>query len=219
MSLLKNFLNGTKSLMHKYKVVIDPGHGGYDSGAVNNELEIKEKDITLKIGTYMFNELMKESYPNILPSMTRDSDVGVSLGKRCEYANSIDASLFISIHINSRPMRGKYGLEIETYYYGSSVNGKAFASIVQKNLISQEAALPVIDREIKEGLVWSVSQKKYVPYYVLKNTKMPAILSELGFICDEEEAMLLNNNIYQRMIGGNLAKSVGEYFRGGVLNE
>ena len=187
-----------------YRLCIDAGHGGADPGAVNKELDIQEKRINLGVGLlmrgYAFNgDYLFDAY------MTRHKDEFISLRDRCGKALSWKAHAFLSIHTNARPMKGKSGVEIETYHYPGSKKGEEFASIVQEALIKDIAEIfKVIDRGVKGG-----------KYYVLKHTKMPAILVELGFLSDNEEALFLSGIDNQEVMAKSLCEAAEHFLEGG----
>jgi len=192
-------------------VMLDPGHGGHKPGGVNKELGLKEKDIVLKVAQHVVAEL-EDNYPHIIPSLTRSGDIHVSLPERCRMANRKEVDIFVSIHTNARPMKGVYGIEIETFYCRGSGKGKELARIIQKNLLSEQTPIKTIDRGVKIGEVWSKKKQKMVPYYVLRNTAMPAVLVELGFLSDFEEAVILSSPVHQKTMGRTLAQSIDEFF-------
>jgi len=195
--------------------MIDPGHGGSAPGAVNKELNLKEKDIVMEVARYMVAEL-EENYSHILPFLTRGGDVSVSLDSRCRLASVYEVDIFVSIHTNARLLKGKYGIEIETFHCKGSKTGKRLASVIQKNLLDQRNSLPVIDRGVKVGERWSKKRQKMMPFYVLKYTRMPAVLVELGFLSDFEEAVILSSVRHQQAMGKILAQSVDEFFKGEI---
>ena len=182
--------------MKKLKVCFDAGHGGHDPGAVGTyfsdcEKTVKEKDLTLAVAKYCRRYIKEKDYP-IIPVMTRTSDTYISLSERCLGANNGMADLFVSIHHNAREVQGKFGFEIETYHHENSVNGKHLAIQIHNNYISEFPTginMPVIDRGVKTA-----------NFYVLKNTYMPAVLLELGFLSDPEEAEFLDMAGTQRML-------------------
>lgn len=196
--------------MHKL-VMLDPGHGGHKPGGINKELGFKEKDIVLEVANHVANEL-EDNYPNIISSLTRKGDIHVSLPERCGLANRKEVDIFVSIHTNARVMKGVHGIEIETFYSRGSREGKRLASIIQKNLLSEKTPIETIDRKVKIGEVWSKKKQKKVPYYVLRNTAMPAVLVELGFLSDFEEAIVLTSPVHQESMGKSIAQSIGEFF-------
>jgi N-acetylmuramoyl-L-alanine amidase len=147
-----------------YKICIDPGHGGNDSGALGPS-GLEEADVALSISIKLAEGLIERGL-NVF--LTRTADVFVELADRCEIANDFEADYFLSVHLNSD---GATTAGIETLY--ASSNGKAFAAPIQAALISATG-----DKD--RGL------KKRTDLYVLNGTEMPAILTEVGFICNPE---------------------------------
>lgn len=187
-----------------YRLCIDPGHGGKDPGAVNKDLNILEKRINLAVGLFMRGYAFTGDYL-FDAYMTRHKDEFVSLRDRCGKAWSWKTHAFLSIHTNARPMRGRPGVEIETYHYPGSKKGKEFATIVQESLIKDIGEIfSVIDRGVKVG-----------KYYVLKHTKMPAVLAELGFLSDNEEALFLSSINNQEKIAKSLCEAAETFLEGG----
>ncbi len=190
-------------------IVLDPGHGGSAPGAISPIDKTKEKDLTLSI-TKKLNDLLKENGYDTL--MTREEDANPSLTDRSDLANSNNATIFISIHINS--IENKESVKgIETLYYpndGQYAYGrdnKSFASIVQKELIKETKA---VDRKI-------VSRPNLA---VLKNTKMPAVLIECGFLTNNEELELMKSSEYQEKLAGAVYNGIKEYFdENGIVNK
>lgn len=173
-------------------IVIDAGHGGKDPGAVNSGIGINEKNLNLTASTNLATKLRNSGY-NVIE--TRNTDYFVELKERANIANTRDSDLFISVHHNSGSSSAS---GIETLYYPSEDN-KAIASIVQRNLINATGA---IDRKIQ-------SRPNLV---VLNSTKMPAVLLELGFMSNGNEASKLLNQEYVNNITDSVVKSVNEYF-------
>jgi len=216
-SILK-FLERSKKM--RKIIVIDAGHGGKDPGAVNKLYGVKEKEVNLGVATYLEAEI-KLFHPHIKTFMSRDTDVFISLRERCQKANwivnkdfqhpSVQADIFLSIHTNAREVKGKPGLEIETYYCRGSKRGKRLAEIVQENLVSDQNTIPTIDRGVKIGERWSKKREKMMPFYVLKNTKMPAVLVELGFLSDIEECIYLNSPRNQKTMAQILSNALVEF--------
>jgi len=211
MRALKSLLHKKEEVIMRKVVMLDPGHGGHRPGGVNKRFGLKEKDIVLKVAEYAMNELV-DNYPRIIPFLTRKGDVHVSLPDRCEQANYREVDIFVSIHTNARVLKGRYGIEIETFYCRGSGRGRTLASIIQKNLLSEQTPIRTIDRGVKIGEVWSKRKQKKVPYYVLRNTAMPSVLVELGFLSDDEEAVVLNNPWHQGAMGKSIAQSIDEFF-------
>ena len=183
-------------------VVIDPGHGGGDPGAVSNN--VLEKDVNLGVALKLKKYVIQGDYP-FLPFLTRDNDYFISLQKRCDIASEAKASLFISLHCNARPMRGKEGIEIETYHYPGSYVGETVASVLFNFLfVHIDEKYKCIPRGIKQG-----------NYYVLRKTTMPAVLVEMGFLTDPEEAAWLKQSLNQQLLARALAEGIKISLEGG----
>lgn len=171
-------------------IVIDPGHGGTDTGARGKFSE--EKAVNLKISKKLKTALEKRGIKVIL---LRNNDQSLSLQERCDMANRLEnIDLFLSIHQNSASNRGATGIETfvpEKIFSQSSVNDDnrynfLIACNLQNNL-SKIGATP------NRGV-------KHAKFFVLRNTNMPAILIECGFISNESEEKLINDNAYQDKI-------------------
>ena len=180
-------------------IVIDPGHGGKDPGAVPNE--VREKDINLSISNKLNEKLMAKGYSTF---MTRDGDYSVDLYDRPKIANEKNADIFISIHCNS--CEGSTASGFETLYCPAESKKVAaygdnylLAKIVQDELIKE---LNPKDRGVKErpNLV------------VLNRTEMPAILVENGFLSNPEDEKLLLDNNYQDRIAEAISRGIERYF-------
>lgn len=162
------------------RICIDAGHGGSDPGAKNGTY--KEKNAALGIAFELGLVLYRGGYEVYF---TRTNDTAVSLADRCTISNLSDADLFVSVHLNSSTSATASG--IETYVYRSaSTTARKVADKVQKQLIEATGAK---DRGVKES-----------GFYVLKNTKSPAILIETGFISNSTECKKLFTTDYQRTI-------------------
>ncbi len=183
----------TKLVKEKVKVVIDPGHGGIDPGAV----AIIEKSFTLEIAKKV-KEAGQTWAPELEIVLTRENDVFISLQDRVKFANSTSAAAFISIHINSRVEKNvtKKQFEIESYYFsGLSTNSKAAELCRQCHwALLTMGCCPYLGIQIKDRGI------KTADFYVLKYTKMPAALLEIGFISDEDDVLWLQNPTNQKEI-------------------
>ncbi|MCP1161279.1 N-acetylmuramoyl-L-alanine amidase [Bacillus infantis] len=154
------------------KIYIDPGHGGQDSGAVGNGLQ--EKTIALHIGTRIKDILLAE-YDNIFILMSRTGDSYPSLSERTNQANAWGADFYLSIHINAGGGSG-----YEDYIYPGS---GAPTSTYQSNIHS----------EIMKLVDWPDRGKKTANFHVLRETRMPALLTENGFIDNLSDAAKLKS--------------------------
>ena len=186
-----------------YKVMIDPGHGGKALGAVNKDLVIIEKDINLSVANMLKKIVFSGDYLYETWS-TRREDVSVSLKERCNKANHYKANAFLSIHCNARPAVGKKGLEIEVFHAVGSEKGKEFATLALNYLMTESRRLINVIR----------ARVLAKDFYVLKHTSMPAILVELGFLPDPEEALFLNNKMNQKVMAKALAEATEHFLEG-----
>lgn len=155
---------------------IDPGHGGYDPGAVGPG-GTREKDITLAVSLLLAEKLESAGQGVIL---TREGDIvswtpNNDLTKRCQVANNSGADVFVSVHCNSATNPAATGTE--TYHHASSVDGKWLAGVIQGELV---ATLGLPDRGVKTA-----------NFSVLTGTVMPAVLVELAFISNPAEERML----------------------------
>ncbi|MDT8718034.1 N-acetylmuramoyl-L-alanine amidase [Clostridium sp. 19966] len=175
--------------------MIDPGHGGYDSGAVGF-LGAKEKDITLqvalKLGKLLEAKNIKIIYTRTSDKVSWSSNEKLGLKARTEISNNANADYYVSIHCNYVDDKNVNGTE--TYYFNGSTHGKALADSIQKELIK---STELSDRGIKEA-----------DYYVLRHTAAPAILTELGFISNEREEKNLSDPAYQDKIASALCDGI-----------
>jgi N-acetylmuramoyl-L-alanine amidase len=178
-------------------IVIDPGHGGSDTGAMHNGLV--EKNLTLDISERLKSVLLARGWQ---VKLTRESDVDVyapndsahdELQARCDVANNAGARLFISIHVNSFTSSGLNGTTV--YYYNGSSYGLARA--VHERLAS---TLPTNDDGIQKA-----------NFYVIHHTAMPAILVETAFLSNPGDAAFLRSPGFLQKIASGIADGVGKY--------
>lgn len=180
--------------MSEKLIIIDPGHGGDDPGAVNGSKY--EKAATLAIAKKVACQLIEAGYT---VALTRSTDRELSLPERCRFANGKDAAAYISIHLNAAESTKAEGLETWRYKSVGSTT-KKLADEVHAELI---AATGAVDRGVKTTTA----------FYVLKNTKAPAILVECGFISNGDECKKLFNATYQSKIAQAIAKGVKRAIR------
>ncbi|MCL1845562.1 MAG: N-acetylmuramoyl-L-alanine amidase family protein [Defluviitaleaceae bacterium] len=186
-------------------VVIDPGHGGPQPGASHNG--IVEKDFALTVSQMVMQLL--DADPFITAFATRHADTYVSLLGRAEFANNIGAGLFVSLHANAASRNRVVNPDvqgIETWYtigeleYAANnrTNSRSIAQIFQRNLI---IATHANDRGLRNGEL-----------VVLRETEMPSVLLELGFLTSPDEAARLASPIYQAMLAQAIYQSIVEAF-------
>ncbi|ADE87506.1 lysin [Deep-sea thermophilic phage D6E] len=155
------------------RIVLDAGHGGKDSGAVGNGL--REKDLTLNIVKKIGNLLAE--YEGVEVHYTRTDDRFLELSERAEIANRLKADYFISVHINAGG-----GTGFESYIYNGNVSS---ATIAYQNVIHSEI-MKAIGNVTDRG-------KKRANYAVLRETHMPALLTENLFIDNKNDAAKLDS--------------------------
>ncbi len=218
------------------KIVLDPGHGGKDPGAIGRG-GLKEKDVTLKLG-----RMLKETLASKLDSkivMTRTTDVFIPLEERTAIANSQDADLFVSIHINASPRRAASG--VETYTLGLSNSEEAKRIAARENATSTRSVSDLefilndliktaktndsvrLAASVQDKLVAGLKAKykstksngvKGAPFYVLVGTKMPAILIEVSYISNPEEEKRLKDDRYLKEVVDGITSGLIKYING-----
>jgi N-acetylmuramoyl-L-alanine amidase len=172
----------------KFKVVIDPGHGDQDPGAkaVNGRTE---KEFNLTMGQKVYNLL--QNVPQIQPLMTRNDDTFIPLDDRAQYANNLNADVFVSIHGNSYVATST---GTETYYY--KADSTEFAQIMHKHLA---AATGLPDRGVRQQ-----------PFRVVKITNMPAVLLEVGYLSNARDTALMFDDAFQNQVAAAIVAGIKE---------
>ena len=173
-------------------VVLDPGHGGKDPGAVGIG-GLQEKNVVLPISHHVRKTLESNG---LQVKMTRWDDRFISLAGRSEMANRLDADLFISIHANAISMSRPDVNGAETFYYSS---GRALAQAIQRRIISQ---MDMRDRGVKQA-----------NFYVLRNSAMPAVLVEVGFVTGRLDAPRLADPQFRQRMADAIADGILQYVR------
>ncbi|MFZ5597303.1 MAG: N-acetylmuramoyl-L-alanine amidase family protein [Bacillota bacterium] len=186
-------------------VVVDPGHGGYDPGTVYGG--VYEKEINLQIALKL-SDLLREKGFNVVMTRIGDYNLAVSglhakeanrydLGKRVEMAGQCNASLFVSIHTNS--IRNTRCRGAEVFYNPGAEKSKILAECIQTELHS-------IDDMVKRTA-------KASDYYVLRNTTMPSVLIEVGYLSNSGERNKLKNNDYQLLLAEKIVSGIQKFNR------
>lgn len=191
--------NNKKIEESKYKdklIVIDPGHGGNDPGAISPNLKLKEKDIVLDVSLKLKKLLEKEGFKVY---MTRDDDNYIGLYDRTDIANELGADVFVSIHANANDNRDVEGIQVLYYPDDPTRDNKTFANVMMDALVK---GLDAQDKGIipRPNLV------------VPRETKMPAVLLELGFLTNSKEEQLLNMSEYRDKAAEASLNGIIEYF-------
>lgn len=224
LSEIEDFFNENSSDRPKMRVgaiLIDPGHGGKDPGAnmvhkINGKnVTVREKDINLTVGN-MLSSMLSEAYPDKKIIMTRNKDVFLTLQERTEIANSVklkenEAVLYISIHVNASFDKKAKGYEVWylTPGYRRTVIDKKTTSDpklfnILNSMMEEEYTTEsiLIAKFIMDGLSSQIGSQsvsrgiKAEEWFVVRNSKMPSVLVELGFLTNYAEACNLNNKAY-----------------------
>ncbi len=218
-------------------IVIDPGHGGQDVGAVGRGGTL-EKDINLAVSKALAEELTATGRYDV--HLTREGDQFVSLQDRAEFANKLKADLFISIHSNAALSSASNGFEI--YFLSERASDEGAASVARRENASMELEGPSDKVQAKLAqMLWSLAKTqdlnesselaalvykhaqddlevpvrgvKQAGFYVLKWAKMPAVLVESAFITNAKEEKLLRSSRYQDKVVGAVLAGVRDYER------
>jgi N-acetylmuramoyl-L-alanine amidase len=214
------------------RIVIDPGHGGKQHGAIS-ESGVSEKDITLDIALRL-RRLMESAPLEVL--MTRETDETLQLEQRVDFANANNADLFVSIHVNW--MEPREIRPLETYYVGAT-NDPALIKLAR--IENRDSGYSLADyrrlldkiyldtrreeshrlaKTINAELYRSLSQinpelenrgVKMAPFAVLIGTQMPAVLAEVSCLSNEEDVKLLTNADYREKIAQALLRGILSY--------
>ena len=202
--------DASKDKNTKRSIFLDPGHGGSDPGAISGG--VREKDLTLSVYNKVSSKLASLGY-TVLTSRNVDKDV--DLVERAEQANKANADMLLSIHFNAGGRGVARG--IETYYYQSQADrvpkinkenhnnaerlerSRKLANKVQQNLLYQTGAN---DRGVKRA-----------SFTVLRETSIPSILVELGFMDNPEERNKIKTNEYQERLANGIVDGIVEYYK------
>jgi N-acetylmuramoyl-L-alanine amidase len=226
-----------KEITRIRKVVIDPGHGGEDPGAVGYS-GLLEKDVVLSVGKELAG-ILKEKY-DMEVILTRSKDVFIPLHERTAIANSSKADLFISIHANASRRKAARG--IETYILNWTTDEESMRVAARENNLSLEKMKEVqselqmilddLERDNKKEesrklaynvqnlMISSLSRDykqvidlgvKQALFYVLVRAEMPSVLVEISFISNRDEERLLSQKKYIDKIAEAIANGVGSY--------
>ena len=232
-------VNPKTTFMKNKVIVIDPGHGGKDGGALGSK-RVLEKNIVLKISKYLYKELRDNGFKVYL---TRNKDKFIELKRRTKFANRKKADMFISIHANSVPKRKAHRVVgIETFFLSParSERAKRVAALENRSDMkkisgysSKNAVLSLLNRgkitasqkmaiDIQGNMLYNLQKyygKKIVdkgvregPFWVLVGAQMPAILIEVGYISNYNEAKRINTIAYQKRIAHGMYLGIISYF-------
>jgi len=225
-----------KSVTKKKIVMLDPGHGGQDPGAISRSGKY-EKDLTLKMAKETRTLLEKAGYKVV---MTRDKDVYVTLRGRIEKAHKANADLFISIHADSAASSSAKGLSI--YTISETASDKEAAALAESankadilfgmdlseyqpevgNILIDFAKTYTMDQSAKyaDEVVKEMAKEvtlrpkahRYAGFAVLKSPNVPSVLLEMGYLSNKEEDKLLQKENYRNKLSKALVRAVNTYF-------
>jgi len=196
-SYMKNRFHDSLKLpsikQNKFLVVIDPGHGGLDPGAIGIG-GIRETDVVLEVSKIV-KKLLSEK--GVKVKLTRNNEVDLDLSPRVYFANNKNADIFVSIHANASRGKRRDINGLETFYF-RGWRGRLLAKRIQKEILRVSPGSP--DRGVKQGR-----------FYVIKNTRMPAVLVEIGFLTGRLDARRLEKSAHRKRIAYAIAKGILEY--------
>lgn len=175
-------------------VLLDPGHGGRDPGAIGRG-GLQEKEVNITISRRIQERLEAQGIQVV---MTRTGDSAVSLQGRVDIAERANATIFVSIHANAISLSRPEVNGLETYYYGSSA-GRDLANTIHSRVLRET---DLRDRRVRSAR-----------FYVLRNTSMPAVLVETGFLTGAEDAARLQNLSTRLQIADAIAQGILDYLR------
>lgn len=219
-------------------IVIDPGHGGQDPGAVGPG-GLQEKELTLDVARRLATFVQEDLGVKVV--LTRSRDQFVALRERTALANRAKADLFVSVHVNAAP--GMTASGAETYFLSSEAtdNAARAAAAFENKVIALEGGPGGGSRGLLRSILWDLAQSdfqqessrlaevlqngldralrlpsrgvKQAPFYVLGGAAMPAVLVEIGFITNPQEEQRLRDDGYRERIARALAAGIASYKR------
>lgn len=195
-----NFTRKASNKPQDYLIVLDPGHGGSDSGAISVRGRY-EKDVNLKVSALVRQKLVAMGY-NVI--MLREDDKGIPLFERPRLANDLFPDVFVSIHANSVDGNAKAN-GIETHYW----NGDE----VQKNRSDQSYLSKYLLEETLKRTGAANRRVRKTPFVVVKYTNMPASLIEMGFLTNHAEEAKLFDPSYQEKMAEGIAAGIMRYIQ------
>lgn len=208
-----------------FHIVIDPGHGGVDLGAVRDSFI--ESKIVLQISQKV--KTLLDQQKNITATLTRYDSSGLSLKKRVLFANEMKADLFVSLHANTSNSEYVRGME---FYFNSHKPGSPDTNEPHLTNNQTPTNIEVVEKIKKDFLFYDKTEKslmltkafkeksseqeqksiiKRAPFYVIEHTAMPSILIELGFISNRREAKKLTTEDYQNEMAQLLTSAILKY--------
>jgi N-acetylmuramoyl-L-alanine amidase len=190
---IHNYLELPNVKQNKFSVVIDPGHGGTDPGAIGIG-GIRETDVVLEVSKIV-KKLLSEK--GVKVRLTRKNELDLDLPPRVNFANKTNADIFVSIHANASRGKRRDINGLETFYF-RGWRGRLLAKRIQQHILRVSPGSP--DRGVKQGR-----------FYVIKNTRMPAVLVEIGFLTGRLDARRLEKTAHRKRIAYAISKGILEY--------
>ncbi len=222
----------------RFVIIIDPGHGGGDAGAIGN-YGLKEKDVNLDVSLRLEKFLKKqlEKYPYVEIFLTRREDIFITLEDRVNIGKSLNADIFFSVHTNSSRFNRENASGFETFYPYSKVelnilpkstNGEGVIeennsdptlsqiinNLNETDIIDESRILAeLVQEKLAERLITPDRGAKRGNFYVLKYTPMISVLTEIGFICNPVIELNLKDVEVRQAIAETLGKAILEYLQ------
>jgi len=236
-SAFNQYVEGDSDRFRIAAIIIDPGHGGKDPGASwdhtvqGKALKSVEKDITLKVSRLLYSTLTA-AYPDKKVLMTREGDTNPTKDARVNMANSVplgpnEASIYISVHANSSFNKSARGYEV--WYLTPSYRREV---IDQSKYSDSKEVLPILNSMLEEEIsTESIMLANYIlkrlgetvgkqipsrglkaeEWFVVRNARMPSVLVELGFVSNETDALLMNDDVYLKNLSDALYKGISDF--------
>ena len=232
---LEKIINNLPAHLKIKTIVIDPGHGGKDPGAVGPN-GTREKDLVLDVAKRLAKIIKKKMHVKVI--LTRNDDTFVPLAVRTQMANEKKADLFISIHVNASLSPETKGFEI--YFLSEKASDKEAEAVanMENSVIAMEEPSPKLNE--LTSILWSMTFNKYMNnssllcslisrevtlmrlgiqnrgvkqagFHVLRGTKMPAVLVELGFLSNKGEERKLKNRNFRKKMTEAMYKGIFRY--------
>jgi N-acetylmuramoyl-L-alanine amidase len=229
--------NTNRSIMRKKIIVLDPGHGGKDPGAIGRSYKTYEKNITLQMGKELKRQLEAKGYKVYL---TRSTDIFIPLRRRVAIARGYHADLFISIHADSTVNRKAQGFSIYTLSETASdkeaealaerenkadiIDGMDFSdnspeindvliSLSQNDSRNKSSKFATyVVNEVRRNIKLVNNAHKFAGFAVLKAPDVPSVLLEMGYLSNYTEEKQLRQPVYRKKIANHMVKAVDRYF-------
>lgn len=221
----------------EFRLVLDPGHGGENEGCLAHDGHVHEKAVTLQLAELLATRVVT-LLPNATVLLTRDDDETLHLASRVAFANDCNADLLLSLHCNASPERNQTGFE--TYVLDLEASNREAALVAQRENdegfakpAGSDGEVATMLRELgmtqaRRNAAWfadAIQREQaerfpdrrdrgvlQAPFDVLMGARMPAVLTEVGFLDHAEEGPLLRSAAGQELIVEGLAQAVLRYF-------